>query len=320
MIGPTLKYAIGVDLGGTKIEMGIVDEKGQVHTSLRLETRTDQGAQAIQDRILEKIAFFRKSPFPIVGIGIGVAGQIHPQTGEVIFGPNLKWHHVPLQERIERDGGLPVRVLNDVRAITWAEWKYGAGQGSEDFICLFVGTGIGSGIVSGGHLLTGISNTAGEVGHMTVDFNGPLCTCGNRGCLEAFAGGWGIAARTLEAIKNVNSQNTLKLSDVKEELTAKKVVEAYREGDLLASQVIEQAERALIAGCVSLVNAFNPRRLILGGGLIEGLPEWVERVKQGIQRHALKAASQSLEVKKACLGDKVGIIGSAAFALHSLKN
>lgn len=310
-----MKYAIGVDLGGTKVEVGLVDEKGQVHTSLRLETHAEQGPQIIQDRILEKIALLRESRVPILGIGIGMAGQIHPKTGEVIFAPNLKWHHVPLQERMEKETGLPVRVLNDVRAITWAEWKHGAGQGSEDFICLFIGTGIGSGIVSGNHLLIGSSNTAGEVGHMTIDFNGPICTCGNQGCLEAFAGGWGIAARAKEAL--ATSQNSKELSDVKG-ITAKRVIEAYHEGKEWAKQVMEQAKRALIAGCVNLVNAFNPRHLIIGGGVIEGMPEWIGEIKQGIQQHALKAAIQLLEVKKACLGDKVGVIGSATFILHSI--
>jgi glucokinase len=163
----------------------------------------------------------------------------------------------------------------------------------------------------------------GEVGHLTIDFNGPLCTCGNRGCLEAFAGGWGIAARAVDAIKAEGESAGRVLLELAgqqlNQITAKKVVEAYRQGDPLAKRMIEQAQRALIAGCTSLVNAFNPCRLILGGGLIEGLPEMIGHVKQGIEQHALKAALGSFQVVKAQLGAEVGIVGSAAVVFNALK-
>jgi glucokinase len=246
-----------------------------------------------------------------------VAGQIEAKSGEVIFAPNLKWHHFPLQAHIEKELHLPVRIINDVRAITLGEWLFGAGKGCQDLLCVFVGTGIGSGVVSGGELLTGCSNAFGEIGHVTMDWKGPRCTCGKQGCFEALAGGWGIAARAQEAIQADKKENASqcmlhlaggKLSNV----TAKVVVEAYYQKDRLAMDLMQNVKKVLIAGFASLVNAYNPCRLILGGGLIDGMPELIEVVEKGIKEIALKAATQRLEVVAAQLGKEVGVIGSAA--------
>lgn len=320
-----LRYAIGVDLGGTKIELGIVDEKGCIHQHRRLETLVHQGPAAVEEQILESVrSLQQETGVPLSGIGIGVAGQIQPRTGLVIFAPNLKWHYFPLQANIEKAIKIPVCIVNDVRAITFGEWLYGAGKGCRDLLCVFIGTGIGSGVVSDGRFLTGCSNTFGEIGHLTIDFNGPLCTCGKKGCLEAFAGGWGIAARAQEAIKanaqGKESQCMLKLADNKlEAVTAKIVVEAHRQEDPMAKVLMEEVQKALVAGFASLVNAYNPCRLIIGGGFIDGMPEMIPIIEEGVKKIALKAATQSLEIVRAQLGKGVGVIGSAAAIFNRLK-
>jgi glucokinase len=320
-----LRHAIGVDLGGTKIELGIVDETGHIHEHRRLETLVQEGPEAVEEQILKSIHLLRQeNQVPLFGIGIGVAGQIQAETGLVLFAPNLKWHHFPLQANIERALKIPTRIVNDVRAITLGEWLYGAGKGCQDLLCIFVGTGIGGGVVSGGRLLTGCSNTLGEVGHMTIDFEGPMCTCGKRGCWEAFAGGWGIAARAKEAIeaegRGKTSQGILSLAGGQlDAVTAKVVVEAYRQKDPLAEEIMEQAQKALIVGFASLINLYNPCRLILGGGLMDGLPEMISMIEKGIRETALKAATQSLEIMPARLGKEVGVIGSAAAIFNLVK-
>lgn len=317
--------AIGVDLGGTKIELGIVDESGYIHQRHHVNTLVQEGPQAIENQILEIVRTLQKeAEFPIAGIGIGAAGQIHPETGEVIFAPNLKWHNVPLQADIENALHIPVRIVNDVRAITLGEWLYGAGKGCDDLLCVFVGTGIGGGIVSGGRLLNGCTNTFGEIGHMTIDFNGPRCTCGKQGCLEAFAAGWGIAARAQESIESNHetaaSRALMKLAnDQLSAVTSKIVAQGYYEGNELSQRIIDQAKRALIAGLASMVNAFNPCRLILGGGLIDGMPELIDTINEGVRHVALKAATKSLQIVKAKLGKEVGIIGSAAAVFNHLR-
>lgn len=314
----SIRYAIGVDLGGTKIALGVVDETGHIHQHQRLKTLVAEGAQAIENQIVDGIQhLIRQASVPISGVGVGVAGQIHAHTGEVIFAPNLKWLHIPLQANLKKTLQLPVCILNDVRAITWGEWQYGAGKGCHDLLCVFVGTGVGGGVVSGGKLLTGCSNALGEIGHMVIDFNGPSCACGRQGCLEVFASGWGIAARAQEAIeadqRGSASQGLLTLAHQQlKEVTAIVVAEAYRAGDTMAQGIIKQAKQALTIGLANLINAFNPCRLILGGGLIEGIPEIIENIQEGVSSLALKAATQSLEIVKGELGQEVGVIGSAA--------
>ena len=320
-----LHYAIGVDLGGTKIAMGIVDEMGHMLEHRRIDTEVQEGAAAVEIQILKNIEDLRKkNDIPISGIGIGVAGQIESATGKVIFAPNLKWHNIPLKTSMEKAIQLPVSVVNDVRAITLGEWLYGAGKGFSDILCVFIGTGIGGGIVSGGSLMTGFSNSFGEVGHVTIDYNGPLCTCGKRGCLEAIAGGWGIAARAQEAIEadkeSSSSKYMLELAggNVKG-VDAKVVIEAYHQQDAMAEQIIQNMQKGVIAGLASLINAYNPARLILGGGIIDAMPEIVSVIDKGIRDNALKAATQSLEVVKGTLGKNVGVVGSAAAIFNLIK-
>ena len=314
-------WAIGVDLGGTKVEVARVDSAGRVHQRVRRPTDVRDGPAAIEAEIVAVVHELQgtASSRP-VGVGVGVAGQIDPHHGIVRFAPNLGWRNVPFQEDLSQALGLPVVVTNDVRAATWGEWLYGAGQGCDDLICLFVGTGIGGGVVSGGRVLTGCSNTAGELGHITVDLNGPQCTCGNGGCLEALAGGWAIARQARESISADPSAGAflLKMADGQlEMMTAKIVFQSSRAGDPLAKQLVGRVEEALIAGATSLVNAFNPCRLILGGGVIEGMPEMVDRIARGVHQRALSAAREPLEILRARLGSDAGVIGAATLAIRT---
>lgn len=312
---------IGVDLGGTKIEIARVNQSGAIEQRVRVETDTKGGPPGIQKQIVEAVFQLEKqSQHPIVSIGIGVAGQIEAKTGVVKFAPNLpNWHHIPLKEQLQKLLNKPVFVTNDVRAATWGEWHYGAGKGCQDLVCVFVGTGVGGGVVSGGQLLTGCTNSAGELGHVVIDFKGPPCTCGNSGCLEAFAGGWAIARQAKEAIK-LNRQagaELLELASPNHEInamTAKVVAQAYRQKNPLAITIIEEVEQALIAGTVSFVNAFNPCRLIFGGGLMEGFPHLLSVIEQGVKRKALPNATHTLECVKAQLGKDSGVIGAAGLA------
>jgi glucokinase len=314
-------WAIGVDLGGTKIEIAQVYASGRLDRRMRLATDVEDGPQAIENQIIKGVRELGQSADSTpVGIGVGVAGQIEPGEGEVRFAPNLDWRDVPLQSDLSEDLGLPVVVTNDVRAITWGEWLHGAGRGCDDLVCLFVGTGIGGGIVSGGQVLAGCSNTAGELGHITVDLHGPSCHCGNRGCLEALAGGWAIARRAQDAIVSdaFAGAPVLKMAGGQlDAVTAEIVAKAAHAAVPLAQEIVDEVAEALIAGSVGLVNAFNPCRLVLGGGVIDGLPELVERIQHGVHQRALDAATASLQVLRAQLNDDAGVVGAAALALRS---
>lgn len=313
------RCALGVDLGGTKIKLALVDGTGRILSDRRLATDTAGGAKGVREQIVsagrELLGAAATAP---VGLGVGVAGQVRAADGLVRFAPNLDWHDVPFGRELEQALELPTTVVNDVRAATWGEWLFGAGNQCDDLVCLFVGTGIGGGIVSGGRVLAGSSNSAGEVGHMTVDLSGPPCHCENHGCLEALAGGWAIARRAREAVgaDPIAGATLSRLAAERgSELNAAVVAAGVGDGDPLARRIVDEVSRALVAGCAGLVNAFNPRRLILGGGVIEGLPELVGRIDEGVRQRALAVACEELEVVAASLGGDAGVVGAAAVIL-----
>ena len=319
-------WAVGVDLGGTKVEVAVVNAGGKILQRLKQPTSVAAGPDGIIAEIAGMVQQLRQAgpPFPLAGVGVGVAGQINAATGMVRFAPNLNWREVPFRDRLQTALALPVVVTNDVRAATWGEWRHGAGQGAEDLICLFIGTGIGGGVVSGGRMLEGCTNTAGELGHITTDINGPPCSCGHRGCLEALAGGWAIARRAREAIREAPAAGKaflqaagLKEPVAPEDINARAVAAAAQAHDPLARLLVDEVARALIAGTVTLINAFNPCRLILGGGVMQGLPELLGRIDAGIRRFALNAATESLQVLPARLTGDAGVVGAATLAIRS---
>ncbi len=315
-------WAIGIDLGGTKIEMARVNVDGTFSLRITRPTMAHRGAAAIKKEIIACLReIMAEVPSPPLGIGVGLAGQIDPDNGSVCFSPNLGWQNEPFKEDLLQAFKIPVIVINDVRAATLGEWWHGAGKGCSDLVCLFIGTGIGGGVVSGGRILTGATNSAAELGHITIDWHGPPCRCGNKGCLEALAGGWAIAQRAQELISNNQTAgNSLlnKAGGKLDEVTAQIVAEAFQEGDPLAQLIIEEVKEALIAGAVSLVNAFNPRKVIIGGGVAAGLPELRGFIQDGIKERALKAATKSLEVLPAKLGNLAGVIGVGSLVIQTL--
>jgi glucokinase len=314
-------WALGVDLGGTKVEAARVEWGGKIVDSLRMATNVEGGPAAVERDIVEaaKLLMERAGTAP-VGIGVGIAGQIEKQTGRVLFAPNLRWQGTPLRADLEEALEIVAVVTNDARASTWGELVYGAGKGWDDLICLYVGTGIGGGVVSGGRMTSGCANSAGELGHMVVDMNGPTCTCGNRGCLEALSGGWAIARRAQELISRDPASGSMLLAaagGAPESVSAEMVAACARRGDALSLSLLDGVGRALSAGCVSIVNAFNPGRLILGGGIIDGMPELIDRVRRGVMQDALAAASASCEIVPGMLGPDAGVIGAASLAMRA---
>ncbi|MBI5875466.1 MAG: ROK family protein [Deltaproteobacteria bacterium] len=317
---------IGVDLGGTKVKLAIIDKDGAILFSRRYATNPQQGHEGVIADIAGHVKdCLRHSTltrgFRPSAIGVGVAGQVDSTTGIVQFAPNLvEWENVPLKKKLEKRIGLPVLVTNDVRAATYGEWFYGAGEGVSDLVGIFVGTGIGGGIVSGGRMLEGFSNTAGELGHITIVTGGRRCHCSNLGCLEAYAGGWAITERAKEAVQDdiMAGRKIIKLAGGIENITAASVGRAYKDKDPLAAQLIEQTGKYLSAGMVSIVNALNPRLIILGGGVIENLPALIPMVKQGVKKHSLQAAARPLKIVKAKLGDNAAAVGAAAWAREAI--
>ncbi|HSJ62295.1 MAG TPA: ROK family protein [Gemmatimonadaceae bacterium] len=312
---------LGADIGGTKIGMVLLGADGEVLDAHQHPTEADSGSDAVLQRIesCARTCFAERLPH-IAALGVGVAGQVDAQTGAVLFAPNLGWTDVPVGERLRAALGLPVVVTNDVRAATCGEWAAGAGMGVDDIVVVFVGTGIGGGVVSGGRLLTGGSNTFGELGHVPVVVGGRRCRCGGTGCVEAYASGWAIAERARELVYGDPERGAAlrRLAGVPERITARTVTAAYREGDAAAGELVDDVALHLGTAATGFVNALNPSRLILGGGVVAGLPELVEAVDRVVRANALDAATARLRVVRAALGSTGPAIGAAALARAAL--
>ncbi|MHA2066667.1 MAG: ROK family protein, partial [Candidatus Thorarchaeota archaeon] len=307
---------LGVDLGGTKVNVALVDASGRLLSAHKSLIHPDKESNRVIFDILTGVdVCLSKTGQEAKALGIGVAAQVNLK-GVVRGSPNLGWRNVPLKSKLKKQLGLPVVVTNDVRAATWGEWRYGSGRGYDDLAVLFVGTGIGGGVISGGKVLSGCSNSGGELGHITIVYDGRKCRCPNRGCLEAYAGGWAIAERAQGALRTApeERQHLMSLAGGVEKVTAATVSQGYHEGDLLARRLVEETGRYLAAGVVSIVNVFNPCLLVLGGGVIEGIPELIQIVKDVVQKRALEDAAEKLEIVKAALGVHAGAIGAAALA------
>jgi glucokinase len=309
---------LGVDLGGTKINTGLVDQSGNIICShYRLINSAKDPDIAISEIIDSVQICLKESGKEASALGLGVAGQIDKVQGVVRRSPNLpSWKNIPLKSRLEDSLQIPVIINNDVRVSTWGEWQHGAARGLNDFVCLFVGTGVGGGIVSKGRLLEGCQNIAGELGHMTVVAAGRKCHCPNEGCLEAYVGGWAIAERTQDAVRaNPEAGKTLiSLAGNISNISALTVSQAYHINDPLAARIIKDTSKYLSAGLVSIVNTFNPCLIILGGGVIQGLPELISLAEKRVRAFALQSALEHLKISCGSLGNKAGVIGAAALA------
>ena len=255
---------------------------------------------------------------PPSAIGIACAGQIEPVTGAVVEAPNLGWRDIPLGDELRRAFGVPVAVENDVRAAAWGEFRFGAGQGVDSVVVVFVGTGVGSGAVLNGRLWRGAGNAAGEVGHTEVVRGGVPCPCGARGCLERYVAGSGLQQRLADGLAVGTPTTLAQRSDGDPaRLTALMVYEAAAEGDRYAGKLWDDAEVYLSQALANYVTLVNPAVLVLGGGVIETVPALFDAASAGIMARTTTLARASLRVTRTALGDWSGVVGAADLARTS---
>ena len=307
---------VGVDIGGTKINVGLMDAAGRLLFVQQSQFHASKEPERIIDDISAGIeVYLSKTGQKVEALGVGVAAQVD-MKGVVRGSQNLGWRNVPLKKMLEKHFGLPIAVINDVNAATLGEWQFGAGKGVKDLAVLFVGTGVGGGIITDGKLLSGCNNSGGELGHITIVSDGRKCHCPGKGCLEAYVGGWAIAERAQEKIKalSMEGKRLLTLAGKIQHVTAVTVSQAYKEGDLMARLLVEETGRYLAAGVISIVNAFNPCLVVLGGGVVEGIPDLVPMVNENTLNSALEANVEKLKIVKAALGGNAGVIGAATLA------
>lgn len=313
---------LGIDLGGTKIAVGLVDRGGRVRGAHRHPTGTDHPPEKVLAEIVGCLEHCWGDGIPkVAAVGIGIAGQVD-RAGRVVFAPNLSWRNVPLAQKLSKRIGLPVKATNDVRAITYGIWKHGVGRGVEDFVCLFIGTGVGGGIVANGSLRSGANNIAGEFGHMTIQADGRPCHCPNRGCWEAYVGGWGIAERAREAADadpSGASDLIARAGGSVDQITAATVDQAYEGGDPFARRLVDETVRYLVDGLVTVVNVQDPDFVVLGGGVMGGLGSFLDEITARVRARALPAVARRVRIVPARLGEYSGVIGAAAYARDALK-
>ncbi len=317
---------VGVDMGGTKILSAVIDAEGNILETAKLSTKAAEGTSAVMDRIAESIQkAIDKSGVneaSIEAIGIGAPGPLDPATGVVIFAPNLGWRDVPLKAELEARTDIPTFVDNDVNVGTLGEHVFGAAQGVQNVVGIFVGTGIGGGIILNGELFHGASKTAGEVGHIIVKAGGPRCGCGTRGCLEAIASRTAMAKQFRKAIEKKGKKSVLtKLTNGDLSIIRSGVlVKAIQANDKLTLKVFKKVTRYLGIGVGSIVNFLNPDMIVLGGGVVEALDDtFIDNIRRYAEKYALPNTLSGVEIVRAKLGDNSGILGAAALARHRLE-
>jgi glucokinase len=248
----------------------------------------------------------------IEGMGFGFPGQIDCQKGIVRLAPNIPgWVNVPIAQMIEDEFHIPTRIDNDVRCAALGELKFGAGKGCENFVCITVGTGIGSGLVINGQLVRGAANAAGEIGHIKLQTHGgPICGCGDTGCLEAFASGPSIVAMAYEYLKGGKSAKFRELAG-DGEITPYIVAKAAEAGDPVAKRIFEIMGEYIGLGLTSVINLLNPEKVIVGGGVAECGDLLLEPIRRTVKERAMIVAGSSVEIVPAQLGNSAGVIGAS---------
>lgn len=314
---------LAIDLGGTKIVTALVDRKGRIISRDRRETEARKGLSAVVGRMIDAVSKVTKGDGATVGeitvVGIAAPGPIDVESGLVTTPPNLPgWKDVPLRQMIQDELGLPTTLENDANAAALAEHRFGAGRGTAHMIYVTASTGIGGGFVVNGQLNRGATGAAGEIGHMTIVAQGPYCSCGNRGCLEALASGTAIARRARERVARGVPTLIAELAEGdRDRISAKLVAQAAAQGDIEAQEILNDAMNYLGVGMANLVNLFNPELIVIGGGLTNMGDPLFDSVRRVIDRRAFPAAAQAVKVVPAYLGEDVGVLGAAAVAMLS---
>ena len=321
------KHALGIDFGGTKLLAAVVDiESGEVIATAKKRTSAADGPKEVLDRIHNvtdaALAAAKLDAKQLAGIGVGAAGQVDTERGVLLGTPNLSQAVIdlPIADSLQERFGVPVALRNDVQVAAKGELAFGAGQGVSDFICCFVGTGVGGAVVTGGKLVSGASGSAGEIGHIVVDAGGRVCGCGGRGHLEAYASRTGITISLMGDLKRGRSSilreiapelNTGEMWPESGAIRSGALQTAIAQGDELVVETITDAGRYLGYGLASVINLLNPKLIVLGGGVVEAIDLMYDVGVQYARQEALAAPGETVGFTRAQLGDYAGVIGAA---------
>lgn len=316
---------VGFDLGGTKMLATVYDDSFEVLGRKRKKTHGNEGAEAgiqrMEDVLREALNEAGRTAGDVAGIGVGCAGPLHPGKGILLEAPNLGWVKAPIGPRLNKVFDCPVRLVNDVDAGVYGEYRFGAGRDATSAIGIFPGTGIGGGAVIDGEILCGPTRSCMEIGHVCVMPDGPLCGCGQRGCLEAVASRLSIAAAAATAAYRGSAPVLLEKAGTDiANIRSKAIAASVKGGDAAVEEIVRSAARWVGVGVASLVNLLAPDCVILGGGLVEELNEiYVEEVRTTAENRVMTPFRKTFKVLTAELGDDSVVKGAAAWAEYKAR-
>jgi glucokinase len=317
---------VGIDFGGTNIKLGLVDPQGRVVTHGVLPTHEFTSptrlVTGLAQRIQELAAGHGVRVSQLKGAGMGVPGLVDRRRGIVHQLVNVpgRWREVPLAGLLQRRLGRPCAVDNDVNVVALGEWRFGAGRGTRDSVYVTLGTGVGGSLVVNGGLVRGVSGSAGEIGHIVVDIDGPACACGSRGCLEALIGTKALLRNGRAAI--ARRPSSLLARWVRREhraLTPALLSDAAKAGDAGARRTWQEAGRVLGVGLASVINVLNPERIVLGGGVANAWRWFAPSMRQAIRAHAFAVPARAARVVPAALGSNAGVVGGAVLVWDHMR-
>ena len=306
--------ALGIDCGGTNIKMALVKKSGEiVRSALAPMDFTEPPEKVIADMAgkIKKFIVQSKTSRP-ESLGMGIAGDVDQKKGIVRFSPNLNWKNVPLKNILSKELKIPVRIENDANCAAWGAYCLDAKKDCENLICLTLGTGVGGGIVIGGKLVRGATGSAGEIGHMTIEYQGRRCRCGNYGCLESLVGAWGLKQIAEEGLNKGLAPVLQKiLKDKKADVTPKLLEEAAKAGDPFCKQLWMDAGERLGAALTNLVNIFNPERIVLCGGVSKAGSLILAPALHTMGTRAFETPARAVRVTISAYDEKLGVGGAA---------
>lgn len=317
-------YLAGVDLGGTKIMTGVFNGNLDPVGLAKITTKGHRGPAAVIDRIVrcieDAVDDYDVEMKDLRGVGVGAPGSVEPGTGKVLFAPNLGWKNVPLKEELEKRLPCPVFVDNDCTVCTLGVYVREFESKPRHLIGIFLGTGIGGGLIINGQPYHGFNGTAGELGHMVIQVDGPLCACGNSGCFEALASRTAIFNQIRTAVKaGQKTVLTEILRDDLSKLRSGSLRKAIRKGDKFVEKLVLEAARYTGVAVASLINILNPEVVVLGGGIMEALEEEVfPTITKTARSLVMPGTGQGVQIVSSKLADNAGIMGAAVLAHQSL--
>ncbi len=318
-INPERGLVGAIDIGATHLSIAVADFAARIHQEIEISLDIKQGPEiclAKADQILRQLLQEQGlSISDLSAIGIGVPGPVITEAGMVVSPPIMPgWDRYPIRASLEKKWGCPVTLNNDAELGALGEWAYGAGRGEKNIAYIKVGSGVGAGLMLNKQIYGGTTGAAGEIGHLTIDENGPLCNCGNHGCLEAFAGGHAIA-RQAQALAQ-SGKRTLLAGLPPETITAREVAEAARRGDLYAQEILSRAGTYIGIAIAGLINLFNPSVVIIGGGVAQVGDMLTTPIRQAVRERAMRASEQGVRITTAMLGRRSILIGATVQAVN----